>query len=548
MAEGKGQEEVSSGNPTMISLHFHFPAHRYHATPWGRHVNEAEVAWPPDLWRVLRAFIAIWRRKLDPTGEKYRNDMRSLLGKLTSTLPHYYLPPAIPMHTRHYMPVREGKADKPVLIFDAALHIADGEPVIISWPVELNTPERGLLRKLAENLNYLGRAESWTEVIMDMSDKQYQFNCVPIEKNSELVDPDTGELLGERVHLLVPRTPKEYLAFRDHAIESVPTMKPREKKRFLGTLPEDWLDALCIETDDLRTVGWSVPPAAKEVDYRRPVGVFEGGQRQTLHLLSARCTQPTTLRYALLSKPLPVIEQAVRVGEWARIGAMGRAKREFGENDIPWQISGHGTPEDNRHGHAFFLPDDADGDGYIDHLLIHVPAGIDERTEKALRGLSYLKDREGNRIQLFFEGLGSVDLLHKTTPLLGRAYEWESVTPYLYPWHLKLKKSLISTKRVAEAWRQIKMQFRRECRKRGLPEPIHIEIVEKRIVAGRRLYPIHFHRFRSKRGLTQPDRTGRFLRIRFSEPVSGPLAFGFGCHFGLGLFIPIGVSARLVTE
>ncbi len=26
--------------------------------------------------------------------------------------------------------------------------------------------------------------------------------------------------------------------------------------------------------------------------------------------------------------------------------------------------------------------------------------------------------------------------------------------------------------------------------------------------------------------------------IEFAEPVQGPLALGFGCHFGLGLFIP----------
>src|SRR6266478_887764 len=30
----------------MIALSFRFPAGRYHATPWGRHVNEAAPAWP----------------------------------------------------------------------------------------------------------------------------------------------------------------------------------------------------------------------------------------------------------------------------------------------------------------------------------------------------------------------------------------------------------------------------------------------------------------------------------------------------------------------
>ena len=50
----------------MLAIRFLFPAGRYHATPWGRHVNEADVEWPPSPWRLLRALIATWHRKLDP--------------------------------------------------------------------------------------------------------------------------------------------------------------------------------------------------------------------------------------------------------------------------------------------------------------------------------------------------------------------------------------------------------------------------------------------------------------------------------------------------
>ena len=28
------------------------------------------------------------------------------------------------------------------------------------------------------------------------------------------------------------------------------------------------------------------------------------------------------------------------------------------------------------------------------------------------------------------------------------------------------------------------------------------------------------------------------FEIEFAEPVAGPIALGFGCHFGLGLFVP----------
>jgi len=42
----------------------------------------------------------------------------------------------------------------------------------------------------------------------------------------------------------------------------------------------------------------------------------------------------------------------------------------------------------------------------------------------------------------------------------------------------------------------------------------------------------------SASGLKQPDAHGGFWRLTFAEPVYGPVALGFGCHFGLGMFIP----------
>ena len=44
----------------MFALAFRFPAGRYHATPWRRNVNEADIAWPPEPWRLLHALIAAW--------------------------------------------------------------------------------------------------------------------------------------------------------------------------------------------------------------------------------------------------------------------------------------------------------------------------------------------------------------------------------------------------------------------------------------------------------------------------------------------------------
>lgn len=76
-------------------------------------------------------------------------------------------------------------------------------------------------------------------------------------------------------------------------------------------------------------------------------------------------------------------------------------------------------------------------------------------------------------------------------------------------------------------------QVARECRWRGCPEPLAVELLPDA-----KPRALEFRRFRAKRGLTQPDRQGHFLNLTFPEPAPGPLALGFGRHFGLGLFVP----------
>jgi CRISPR-associated protein Csb2 len=46
----------------------------------------------------------------------------------------------------------------------------------------------------------------------------------------------------------------------------------------------------------------------------------------------------------------------------------------------------------------------------------------------------------------------------------------------------------------------------------------------------------HFTAFAVGADCSSPDRTGLALRLEFSEGIVGPIALGFGCHLGLGLF------------
>ncbi len=65
----------------MIVLELTFPAGRYHATPWGRHVNEGAIEWPPSPWRIVRALMATWYLKAREIPEA---TVRSLLNALNA--------------------------------------------------------------------------------------------------------------------------------------------------------------------------------------------------------------------------------------------------------------------------------------------------------------------------------------------------------------------------------------------------------------------------------------------------------------------------------
>lgn len=511
----------------MLAVACRFPAGRFHATPWGRHVNEADVEWPPSPWRFLRALIATWHRKHDP-GEFPEARLEALVNALSGVAPVYRLPDAVHAHTRHYMPVREGRADKSVLVFDAFLRIDPDEELIIAWPdLDPDLELLGSLDALMRDLNFFGRAESWIECRRLEGWNPEDANCRP---GNLAVNPATGET-SEPVRLIVPRSAADYAQWQQQTVEDLRLEKLAKQKRLsvLATLPERLIDALRLETGDIQRAGWSLAPGATEVLYQRPQGALGVRRRRVPEW--HRTSRITTARFALAGRPLPRVEDTVRVAERMRAALMSRAKRRFGESDIPAQLSGHGLPPDNRHAHAFFLPEGNDK-GRIDHVIVHAEAGFPQEMLKVFEDLPILRGQDGSQWQVALESVGGREderhwqAIQSAIPALGHATVWVTRTPYLHPWHAKKGFGYVE-------------QIRRECRERGLPIPSQVDLLpEIPVGSGRSCRPVQFHRFRTKRGLTQPDTHGTFVRLTFPQPISGPLALGFGCHYGLGLFAP----------
>jgi CRISPR-associated protein Csb2 len=528
----------------MFAIAFRFPAGHYHANPWGRHVNEADVAWPPDPWRILRALIATWHRKADR--EAFPEDrLAALIDRLAEEAPVYRVPLAIHAHTRHYMSTREGSKEKATLIFDAFARLDPAEPLIVAWPKTTLAPdEHALALHLVERIGYLGRAESWVESEVVGVDA-LGFNCRPGESP---VDSDTGEV-GELVPMLVPLRADEYATERVRWSNHAESLHKDKRKDLVATLGVRLLDAIACETADWQKAGWNQPPAARKVLYRRPEGTLAPHGRRPRPRPVKESERPTVARFVVAGWPLPRIEDAVKIGELMRLAALARFGRtETGRWRAPPVISGrdeNGRPlKEDVHTHAFFLPEDADDDGRIDHLVVFAQGGFDADSRRALDRVTRLwlerRDRatsgdddaseEAGREEwrLALEGFGQSKDFAEASRLFGPARNWTSITPYLMPWHAK--KGFGPAEQIA-----------REVEQRGIgtlegkPEPLaSIEI------HGRMRRPIHFDRFRSRRGLTQPDTSGSFWRLVLADPIPGPLALGFGCHFGLGLLARAG--------
>ena len=73
-----------------------------------------------------------------------------------------------------------------------------------------------------------------------------------------------------------------------------------------------------------------------------------------------------------------------------------------------------------------------------------------------------------------------------------------------------------------------------ELESRGLPPAAQIDVLPDESVAMR-----HFVRVRRHGASPPPVDVGYALRITWNEPVPGPIVLGYGCHFGLGLFVAV---------
>lgn len=510
----------------MTTLSFEFPARRYHATPWGQHVNEGAVEWPPSPWRLLRALLATGYNALGWT-DPPPPEADALVDALAARLPSYHLPVASGAHSRHYMPlgVLDKGREKTSLVFDTWAHISEG-PLLVQWAVQLDAAQRDLLGRLVSVIGYLGRSESWVIGRLEGGGvgARMGMNCVPCEDG----------MLGdgwEQVSLIAPRAAEEYAGWRAKAVAELP---PNEHAAFPAGLRE------CLETttSQLRREGWAQPPGSRKVLYWRRRDALEGWVGAAVPPAPRYPVEAVLLAVATVTRNLHALPSVTRTLPQAELlhRALVSASTQGGHSGVLSGCDATGIPLRSGHVHVHVLPLDLDADGHIEHILLWAPMGLDGAAQAAVESVRWTFTKGGGGpLQLAIVGRGSLaDLTRVPRPMGARlsrivsvgegVRRWVSMTPFVPPRHAKSRGA-----------NTLQGQVLAELRARGIDARCEVKILDTRdIDKGDRLR--HFVRVR-RFGPAPPVDAGFAIALEFAEPQRGPISLGYGSHFGLGLFV-----------
>ncbi|MDG6224859.1 MAG: type I-U CRISPR-associated protein Csb2 [Candidatus Thermoplasmatota archaeon] len=518
----------------MIGIRFRFPAGRYHATPWKRQVNEGVVEWPPNPWRIIRAFISVYYLKME---EDVRKEILISLIEKLSTEPIYKLPKASIGHTRHYMPQYK---DKTSLIFDTFASVKKDDELIVSWPdIELNEEERNILMRILKNMNYLGRAESWVEA--EIYDNPIYPNCMPLK----IFDRDMDV---ELIDVLMPMKENKFHEWK----VDLSSKMPAKSRKHLQNI-DSMFNALCIDTSILKKNGWSDPPGSEWVQYVRPSNIFE--ITPAINYTKEDKFRPTVARFAIASQVPPRLTDTVSFADRIHKSLVSRVKdsRVFTGCDEEHKPL-------NGHEHSFILSESniALGKGKrgeITHVSIYAPLGFGTNERKALDGLSKVWGHGGHDIQLVLIGIGTPSdyggsiKISGQSPIMSESRIWESRTPFVPTRHPKYTRAgvpkyeeiNVKVEGMPEGMIHLgspEHDLLRLLNEMGFPKPVSIEKVEHTDLAGKKTRWLEFKRNRYGGNGIKSTEMGYGFRIVFPQSVRGPIVVGYGAHFGLGLFVP----------
>ena len=465
-----------------VILQVELPWGKYHATEWGRNVNEGQPEWPPSPWRILRALFATWKTRC---AHLRAEDVEAALSQLARP-PTFHLPEMRPAHLRHYMPQIAHRSFGPAkanttLAFDPFAVVDPSKPFLIEWDVELPSRAFAALKELAAAVSYLGRSESICRAELVLRVEHPAPELWKPACSTDRVDSE----------VLCPQQPFE-------------------------------LSCLIQSPDTVRKNRRIVPPGSHFVPYAKTV------QTQ-------RSVVPTTgwppayaaVRLAVHPRPRPTIANAVAVGDLLRRTVLKKHKTPS-ETLSGKRPSGDYTLDGHQHAHFVSLPQDhrRDATAPVEALVVWAPRRLNGDEFAALSQVKWLRaGRAASGVPDFAVAVNAFGEIGEIAPeIVGPSSVWRSRTPFCPSRHPS-KVSWID---------HLRAEIERELSEyRAHPKPISVTVLDEDTRRYRR------YRLPPKETMGSSRRSS-MVEIRFKHPVEGPIILGSLCHFGLGLFLPVG--------
>jgi CRISPR-associated protein Csb2 len=466
----------------VVGLAIRFDLGRYHANPWGSHVNEAATEWPPSPWRLIRALYSRTRTNGCLLERRAAMD-RALQALVDAAPPVFELPAASSAHTRHYMPQSSYSllhTSETAKVLDGFVAVDPAAELTVWWDTALDAETADALAEAARSLGYLGRSESVCSARMVAGAGPTRISAAPAES---IETSDEWQL----VDLLCPRRGEP-------------------------------LDALAISVTDLRKSRQLVPPGTE----RLPYAVRHVEPSAVSRKAAVTDAAPALALYRVRGSARPALTEAVTVGQSLRSALQSvYGARNKGLTSPTFSGRSGDEKRSDQHRHAHYLPLPDQEGRRVERLVVWAPEGFGAAEVEALAGIDHLVIHEiAERLPIALAALASESSL-QIKQLLGPAHAWHSITPFGLVRHPKLRRG--------ELLDSPEDQVCRELARRGFPKPDDVI-----------LQPGSWHRFRStKAGQSRLAKANVFgVKLRFSEPIHGPIAIGAFSHFGLGLFVP----------
>ncbi len=557
----------------MVQIKLGFPTGRYHATPWDHHVNEGVVEWPPSPWRILRALIAT--RYLKALDEVEEQTLTQLIHELASTHPSYSVPSTATAHTRHYMPIgqldKKSGQERTTKVFDTFVHVPKDSSLTISWPnLSLSRECEEALALLLGRMSYLGRAESWIEASLvrqastatESESAHQQQASTPVESDNVRPLNEDGVIAEDQelFRLLCPLPSEDLAAWRSRAFEEElerqlaisqekarvsgkdpqkQKLSKKDKDKIDARFPRTVLEALEVETGTLQKQGWSGIPGARWVDYVRPRDLLNSSANRARQFYT-KSDLPTVARFAVASQVPPRLTDALPFSEKIRQALM---KYSDGHPVFSGKTEDGSPLQGNQH--AFILPEANGEHGRITHVTLSAPMGFDGEAHNALDHLRKVWGHGKHTTQLILLGVGQPkdfagsDLRAGLCPLLCESSVWESRTPFVPTRHAKNTRQ--GQPKLDETGLQIgsaEHDLKRLLADQGYPIPKRVDSIKTTDLNGKKTRWLQFRTLRRSGGGARGANQGFGFRIIFDRRVLGPIALGYGAHFGLGMFTP----------